>query len=70
MRRALRWLGLGGLAAVAARARLDGKVYLAASRVDDPATLKRVAPIFAAKYPETDGSSLGTRDWLFALRPR
>ena len=53
------------------RVRLAGKVYeLRAVRLDDPATLARVGPVFVAKYPETDGSSLGTRDWLFALEPR
>jgi len=53
------------------RARLGGRIYeLRAGRVDDPATLARVAPAFVAKYPETDGTGLGTRDWLFALQPR
>ena len=53
------------------RVRLDGKIYeLRAVRVDDAATLARIAPIFVAKYSETDGSSLGTRDWMFALEPR
>jgi hypothetical protein len=52
------------------RVRIDGKIYaLAATRVDDPATLSRVAPEIGAKYG-VPHDGFGTRDWIFALAPR
>jgi hypothetical protein len=52
------------------RVRLDGKIYaLSAVRVDDAATLGRVAPVFHEKYG-TPADGVGTRDWIFALAAR
>lgn len=52
------------------RVRLGGKVYeLVAARVDDPATVSRVAPAVGAKY-RVPADGFGTRDWIFALSAR
>ena len=52
------------------RVRLQGRIYvLTATRVDDVATLSRVAPEIGAKYHVPD-NGFGTRDWIFALTPR
>src|SRR5262245_50826069 len=52
------------------RVRLDGKLYaLRATRVLDPATLARVAPVLADKYHSRPEAFLD-RTWLFALAPR
>ncbi|HTO08408.1 MAG TPA: hypothetical protein VMR86_15285 [Myxococcota bacterium] len=52
------------------RVRLDGRIYaFQATRVLDPPTLARVAPVFHDKYG-TPAEGVGTRDWIFALVPR
>ena len=52
------------------RVRIEGRIYaMAATRVDDPATLSRVAPEIGAKYG-VPHDGFGTRDWIFALAAR